>query len=315
MCVKRVRTLNCHHKTLALYLMISTYVSHAKLKVATTLVALSALIVLLCYKCRQSVNLSSVIERQENDVVAQDLPERALASSRVKDGGSANHVLSGKVNNADVFKSRLVSPLIETRPQGGGGFVPQEMRMRFSSQLDEKFATARARAASDKNQLMDALLNQPELPADYGETMVSLCRDKSQDVLTRDFAVQHIGLYAQALSRRGAYNPKSTEAMSLRDALFDAAGETRTIVAAAAFRALSDMSAFDVHIDARRLDSMLAACAGDASAASAARAMVVQLCGERRVRSARPALERILASPNSPEILRRSASRALALLK
>ena len=99
------------------------------------------------------------------------------------------------------------------------------------------------------------------------------------------------------------------------DTLFAAAGETRTVVAAAAFRALSDMSAFDAQINARRLDSMLAACAGGHSAAPAARAMAVQLCGERRVNSARPALERILASPDSPEILRRSASRALALLK
>ena len=154
-----------------------------------------------------------------------------------------------------------------------------------------------------------------EIPSDYGETMISLCCDKSQDVLTRDFAVQHIGLYAQALSRRGAYNPKSAEAMSLRDALFDAAGETRTVVAAAAFRALADMAAFDAQIDTRRLDSTLAACAGNESATPVARSMAVQLCGERRVRSARPALERILASPNSPEILRRSASRALALLK
>ncbi|MBQ6009956.1 MAG: hypothetical protein IJL17_15585 [Kiritimatiellae bacterium] len=32
--------------------------------------------------------------------------------------------------------------------------------------------------------------------ADYGEQMVVLFRDKEQDVLTRDFAVQHIGLYA-----------------------------------------------------------------------------------------------------------------------
>ena len=127
--------------------------------------------------------------------------------------------------------------------------------------------------------------------------------------------MQHIGLYAQALSRRGAYNPKSAEAMSLRGALFDAAGETRTIVAAAAFRALADMAAFDPQIDIRRLDSMLAGCAGDHSAAPAARSMAVQFCGERRVKSARPALERILASPDSPEIFRCSASRALALLQ
>ena len=99
--------------------------------------------------------------------------------------------------------------------------------------------------------------------------------------------------------------------MSLRGALFDAAGETRMIVAAAAFRALSDMSAFDVQIDTRRLDSTLAACAGNESAAPAARSIAVQLCGERRVKSARPALQRILASPNSPVILRRSAKRAV----
>ena len=187
--------------------------------------------------------------------------------------------------------------------------------MSLSSRLDEKSATACARAASDKNQLMDALLNQAEIPSDYGETMVTLSRDKSQDELTRDFAVQHIGLYAQALDRRGVYNPKSAEAKSLRDVLFDAAGETRTIVAAAAFRALADMATFDAQIDTRRLDSMLVVCAGDATAAPAARSMAVQLCGERRVNSARPALERILASPNSPEILRRSASRALARLR
>ena len=116
-------------------------------------------------------------------------------------------------------------------------------------------------------------------------------------------------------SSRGAYNPKSAEAKSLRDALFDAAGEMRMIVAVAAFRALADMAAFDPQIDPRRLDSTLAACAGDAVAVPATRSMAVQLCGERRGRSARPALERILASPNSPEILRRSASHALVRLK
>ena len=190
---------------------------YVRLKVTTALLVLSALIVLLCFKCRQSVNLSSVIERQEDNVVAQDLQERALAPSRVKEGGSANHVLSGKLNNADAFKSRLVSSLVEERQQGGMRLVSQELRMRLSSQLNGKFEAECVRMASDKNQQMDALLNQPEIPADYGETMVSLCRDRSQDVLTCDFAVQHIGLYAQALNRRGVYNAKSAEAKSLRD--------------------------------------------------------------------------------------------------
>ena len=172
-----------------------------------------------------------------------------------------------------------------------------------------------ALAASDKNQVMDELLNQPDIPSDYGETMVSLYCDRGQDVLTRDFAVQHIGLYAQALQRRGVYDPASADSRSLRAALFDAAAETRTIVAAAAFRALADMAAFDPHIDSRRLDVRLATCAGDASAAPAARVMAVHLCGERRVKSAIPALEKICAAPGTSEILRRSAGCALSRIR
>ena len=60
-----------------------------------------------------------------------------------------------------------------------GGVVSQDMCTRLTLQLNEKSEAERARMASDKNQLMDALLNQPE-----GETMISLCRDRSQDVLT-----------------------------------------------------------------------------------------------------------------------------------
>ena len=172
-----------------------------------------------------------------------------------------------------------------------------------------------AQAASDKNQVMDELLNLDQIPADYGTQMVALFRDKGQDVLTRDFAVQHIGLYAQALNRRGVYDPESADSRSLRAALFDASAETRTIVAAAAFRALADMAAFDPHIDSRRLDVRLATCAGDASAAPAARVMAVHLCGERCVKSAIPALEKICAAPGTPEILRRSAGCALSRIR
>ena len=148
------------------------------------------------------------------------------------------------------------------------------------------------RIASEKNQIMDELLNQPVIPSDYGDVMVALFRDRSQDVITRDFAVQHIGLYAQALSRRGVYDPDSADARNCRAALLEAADETRTIVAAAAFRALADVAQFDPHIDGRRLDDRLSTCAADASASVAARVMAVQLCGERRVASALRAIDR-----------------------
>ncbi|MBR4614557.1 MAG: hypothetical protein IKO55_03025, partial [Kiritimatiellae bacterium] len=169
-------------------------------------------------------------------------------------------------------------------------------------------------AASDKNQLMDALLDLPVIPADYGATMVALYGDTSNDVIARDFAVQHIGLYAQTLNRSGAYDPDSDDARQCRDAILEAAAETRTVIAAAAFRALSDVSAFDPHIDGKRLDAMLVPCIGDASATPAARVMAAQLCGERGVISSRAMLEEVLSDAAAPAPLRRAANRSLARL-
>lgn len=193
--------------------------------------------------------------------------------------------------------------------------IESEERMNLRVSVEEASSgTSLAELASEKNQVMDKLLNQPQMPSDYGDVMIGLYRDKSQDVLTRDFAVQHIGLYAQALARRGGYDADAAESRKLRAALFDAAGETRTIIAAAAFRALADMAVFDPRVDANRLDSLLAACTADASSDPASRSMAVQLCGERRVRSSRPALESIRSDPTAPEILRRSANYSLALI-
>ena len=102
-----------------------------------------------------------------------------------------------------------------------------------------------AQAASDMNDVMDGMLNRSEIPADYAETMVALFSDKSRGDVIRDFAVQHIGLYAETLQMRGKYDSDSSESATLRDALWDAAEETRTIVAVAAFRAIADMAVFD----------------------------------------------------------------------
>jgi len=171
-----------------------------------------------------------------------------------------------------------------------------------------------AEAASDKNQVMDELLNQDQIPADYGAKMVELFHDEAQDELTRDFAVQHIGLYAQALQRRGAYDPASAEARTLRTALDEASADAKSIIAAAAFRALADMAAFAPHVDARRLDARLAVCVGDASASPAARVMAAHLCGERRVAAARAPLSSLVEAPSTPTPLRLAVRHALKLL-
>ena len=171
------------------------------------------------------------------------------------------------------------------------------------------------RLAAEKSQLMDDLLDEEPIPCDYGQVMVGLFHDRGQDVYTRDFAVQHIGLYAEAMHRRGAYAPSSPESAQLRKALNVAADETRTIIAAAAFRALDDVSRFDPNVDAQRLEQRLVACAADAKASPAARVMAVQLCGERNVSASRSLLKRLADDQKENAVVRKSASHALRTLE
>ncbi len=221
----------------------------------------------------------------DNDVGAQSQVEKLLPSEINRKTPNVPHRKMQEVPTVE----RHVASQIESE---------EKMSLRVSAE-EVGPRTSIAELASEKNQVMDELLNQPQIPSDYGDVMIVLYRDKTQDVLTRDFAVQHIGLYAQALARRGEYDADAAESRKLRSALFDAAGETRTIIAAAAFRALADMSVFDPRVDANRLDSLLAACTADASSDPASRSMAVQLCGERRVRSSLPALAVIRRLPPS----------------
>ena len=216
--------------------------------------------------------------------------------------------------NANLKVRRIVGAKVKAG-QSDAPCIPDEDAQRLSSRIPPGMSSLeRAKMASDKNQVMDDLLNRPTIPADYGEQMVSIFRDRRQDVVSRDFAVQHIGLYAQTLNRRGTYRAESSEARALRKALDEAAAETKTIVAAAAFRALADLSAFDPHVDVRRLDACLVSCAADATAAPAARVMAVQLCGERKIAAARPAIAALAAATDTPTPLRLAASHSLSLL-
>lgn len=167
-------------------------------------------------------------------------------------------------------------------------------------------------AASDRDLAMSRL-RRAAGPADgFGALMRSIHADGGRDERTRNFAVQHLGLHAQELHRRGAYDPRSREAAEIRATLESAIMETTNTVAAPAFRALADLSAFDSEVDAELLERRLVACVADRSASLPARVMAAQVCGERRVSAARDALSRLCADSSTPHVLRLAARRALA---
>ena len=196
-------------------------------------------------------------ERQRQEYVNRMLRKRISPSClSSRHNGEIRGESSHPIENLAV--SRPASPVI--RHSSSPMAENSRMELRRSAVADAGLRADAARFAADKNQVMDELLARPDLPSDYGAEMVALYRDRTQDVYTRDFAVQHIGLYAEALNRRGTYDPSSRESGELRRTLWDASGETGTIVATAAFRALADLAAFDPKVDSRRLDSRLVSC-------------------------------------------------------
>ena len=109
-----------------------------------------------------------------------------------------------------IRRKMLTVPIVVSRPASPIG-CEEKMNLRMLAE-EVGTGTSLAELASEKNQVMDALLDRPQVPSDYADVMIGLYRDKSQDVLTRAFAVQHIGLYARDLSRRGEYSPDSADA-------------------------------------------------------------------------------------------------------
>ena len=84
--------------------------------------------------------------------------------------------------------------------------------------------------ASEKNQAMDRLMAGRDMaPDDFSALMRRLHADGKQDELTRNFAVQHLGLYVQRRIRLGEYNPDSREALEIRSTLEKALAELAAV--------------------------------------------------------------------------------------
>ena len=165
--------------------------------------------------------------------------------------------------------------------------------------------------ASNINQEMDIKLEASDLSSAYAEEMIATWRDRENDELVRNFAVQHLERYARECVVRGTWDPDASDAADIRAALEEAVLETGTSVGGAALLALARLSEIDPHVDRTRLGARASSLVSDSSAPAANRASAAQVCGLLRVRSALPALRSLSSDPATPTPLRLSADRAV----
>ena len=162
-----------------------------------------------------------------------------------------------------------------------------------------------------KNQLLDALcaLNPP--PPWLGETLVQMYRDRSQNEVIRDYAVQHLAAYYEQMELT---QPDASQTRQPAQAvLWEALSETDSSIAGTALLALNRLSAGRAEFDRTRLGAEALRLAQEGGAGDLSRATAFQVCAQLGIDEALPVLERAARQARSMP-LRISAVGALGVL-
>jgi HEAT repeat protein len=129
---------------------------------------------------------------------------------------------------------------------------------------------------------MDKLTSQAALPKDLVQVLVAIFQDPAQDVVMRDYAVQHMRpTYVQA-------GPEQRDI--LQQALWYALTETDSSIAGTALLALQDLARDYKEIAPDRLGEAALNLAGDERCGELSRITAVQVCGRLGLQQAGPLL-------------------------
>jgi len=160
-----------------------------------------------------------------------------------------------------------------------------------------------------KNEVLNKLRSQTIAPKGLTETMIAMYHDRQQDETTRDYAVQHMAAWYED----GAEDAQDAKAR-IREALVQAARE-KTVLGSTALLNLHELSHGDPSsFDAKAIDKLALEMAAASDTPVAARVTAFQVCAERQVAAAAPAID--FAVSNSGEsILRTSAISAIGALR
>lgn len=129
---------------------------------------------------------------------------------------------------------------------------------------------ARKQENALKNDVMDTLLAQEEPPPGLTDLFIQLYQDKSQDVVIRDYAVQHLGAWYERA-------PK-TDKPVIRQVFNAAQDESDSSIAGTALLALYDLSVSNPDIDRSQIAAAALYLANDRFCGELTRITALQVC-------------------------------------
>ena len=142
-----------------------------------------------------------------------------------------------------------------------------------------------------RNEMMDKLAETPTLPAGLAGVLVAIYRDPAQDLVMRDYAVQHVTpVYARA---------SAEEKATLQQILWSAVAETDSSIAGTALLALRDLATDHREIQANKLGEAALKLAVDDHCGELSRITALQVCGRLGLNQAAPLLLQLARNPGS----------------
>ena len=142
-----------------------------------------------------------------------------------------------------------------------------------------------------RNNMMDKLTGQPTRPAGLPDVLVAIYQDKNQDVVMRDYAIQHMNpAYAQA---------RPDEKAVLRQALWQAVEETDSSIAGTALLALNNLAQNNAEFEKDKIAETALKLAGDEQCGELSRITAVQICGRTGTTQAEPLALQLAQSAGS----------------
>jgi len=158
-----------------------------------------------------------------------------------------------------------------------------------------------------KNDILNVLRDQTLPPARLTETMIGIYRDPAQDSVIRDYAIQHLVVW---------YERDAPDALGAKEkirAVIQEAACEQSSIAGTALLGLHRLSERDAAFDQAEIDRLALRLAQSPDTPIATHITAIQVCAERGLKEALPAIEPLAQAPNCVP-LRLSANAALARL-
>lgn len=165
-----------------------------------------------------------------------------------------------------------------------------------------------------KNDILNVLQKQANLPPDLTAVLIDLYHDHEQNILMRDYALQHlVGWFQQLGDLRDATPASVAETKgAIKKTLWEGVAESNTSIAGTALIGLSSL-AQQSEVEADKVREAAFQLAADRTASELTRIAALQVCAQMGVEKALPvAVDLVGSAPSLP--LKLSAVGAIGLL-